>query len=383
MVIAVNTRILLYSYLEGYGNFVFNCFKRLSVQHPEHKFIFIFDRAYDPAFIFSDNIIPVILSPETRHPFLWWIWFNIKLPIVLKKYKADVFVSVDGFCSLNTKVPQCLLVHDLAFLHFPKFIKRSQYLFYKRFTPLFLKKAKTIVTVSEFSKLDIQKQYGLNEGSIEVVFNGVSEQFIPIDFEEKAIIKERYSDGKEYFLYIGAIHPRKNLVNLLKAFSVFKKKQMSNMQLLIAGRLAWQHEQFTILLNSYKYKTDVKLLGYVDLSLLTKLTASAYALVYPSLFEGFGVPPLEAMNCNVPVLASNASSIPEVCGDAILYFNPLDHLDMADKMMQIFKDEKLREQFIIKGAERVKQYSWDKTSGLLWNSILKTVFPKPPTFIKY
>ena len=359
--------------MEGYGNFISECFSRITVRFPQHTFIFIFDRQYDPIFIFSKNVIPVVLSPETRHPFLWWIWFNIGIPPVLKRYKADVFISMDGFCSLFTKVPQCLVVHDLAFLHHPKTIKRSHLFFYKTFTPVFLKKAKRVVTVSEYSKMDIVKSYQIDPLKIDVVFNGASEMFNPLGFDEKEIIKNQYTDGNEYFLCISAIHPRKNLINLLKAFSIFKKRQKSKMRLVIAGRLAWKHEGFMELLKLYKYREEVNLLGYVEHGTLVKITAAAYAMIYPSLFEGFGVPLIESMRCKVPVLTGDISAMPEIAGEAAMYFDPSNHHDMADKMMLIFKDESERKKLIEKGITRSSLYSWDRTSKLLWQCIQKTV----------
>ena len=135
MRIAVNTRFLLSDYLEGYGHFLQEIFSRLVKAHPEHEFIFIFDRPFDQKFIFGKNVTPIVAGPPARHPLLWKYWYDFKLPAVLKKYKADVFFSPDGFCSLRTAVPQCLVIHDLAFLHFPSGISGSQLRFYKRNTP--------------------------------------------------------------------------------------------------------------------------------------------------------------------------------------------------------------------------------------------------------
>ena len=371
MVIAVNTRFLLPDYLEGYGNFIFECFSRLAKKYPEHTFLYIFDREFDEKFITSGNIIPVIAGPSARHPLLWQYWYNYKVSALLRKYKADVFVSPDGFCSLRTRVPQCLVLHDLAFIHYPQFINKSHLRFYNKFTPKFLQKAKSIATVSQFSKADVCKQYKIAEDKIDVVYNGVSKKFKPLNQEEKDAIKESYSEGKEFFLFTGSIHPRKNIMNLLKAFSIFKKRQKSNMQLLIAGRLAWGYEGFTNSLKSYKYRKEVKLLGYLPKEVLAEITASAYALVYPSFFEGFGVPPLEAMQTGVPVIASNAGSIPEVCGGAAIYIDPGKIEDIAEKMMLLYKDEVQRNDLIEKGKIRARLYSWEKTSHLLWLSILK------------
>jgi glycosyltransferase involved in cell wall biosynthesis len=372
MVIAVNTRFLLKEYMEGYGNFIFECFSRITKKYPQHSFIYIFDRPFDEGFITSQNIIPVIAGPMARHPVLWRYWYNYKVPAVLRKYKADVFVSPDGFCSLRTNIPQCLVLHDLAFLQFPKYIKKSHFNFYKKYTPQFLHKAERIVTVSEFSKNDIIENYKTAGEKINVVYNGVSSLFKPISGQEKEIIKNKYADGKEFYLCVGSIHPRKNLLALLKAFSVFKKRQKSNMQLLIAGRLAWGYQAFIDGLKTYKYRDEVKLLGYLPQEILANITASAYALVYPSLFEGFGLPPIEAMQCGVPVVTGNLSSMPEICGNAALYADPHKYESIAEQMMFLYKDESRKKELIELGRQQAAKYNWDIAADLLWAGILKT-----------
>jgi hypothetical protein len=169
MRIAVNTRFLLKNSLEGYGYFIHETFRRITASHPEHQFIFIFDRPYDPGFVYGPNVTAIVTGPPARHPLLWKYWYDIKIPAILKKYKADVFVSPDGFCSLRTSVPQCLVIHDLAFLHHPSFIKRSHLRYYKRNIPKFLSKAASIATVSEFSRQDIIDQYKIEKENIDIV----------------------------------------------------------------------------------------------------------------------------------------------------------------------------------------------------------------------
>jgi glycosyltransferase involved in cell wall biosynthesis len=377
MTIAVNTRFLVKEYLEGNGYFLQETFSRLVKDHPEHLFIFIFDQPYDERFVFEKNVTPVVIGPAARHPLLWKYWYDIKIPVVLRKYKADVFVSCDGFCSLRTKVPQCLVVHDLAFLHYPSFYKKSQGLFYKKYTPRFLAKAESIATVSAFSKNDILKQYKVADDKIDIVLSAAKECFIPIDDEEKIAIKNKYTEGREYFVYTGAIHPRKNLMNLLKAFSVFKKRQKTNMKLMLVGRLAWKYESFMVSLKSYKYRNDVVMTGYVAEDELVKITGAAYGMIYPSLLEGFGVPVLEAMQCKVPVITSVNSAMQEIAKDAALYINPASHTDMADKMMLLYKDENFRNELIQKGSETVKEYTWESTAIKLWQSILKAAAKNP------
>ena len=373
MKIAVNTRFLLKEYLEGYGYFIYETFKRITAAHPEHEFIFIFDRPYDQRFVFGSNAKAVVTGPPARHPLLWKLWYDIKIPALLRKYKADVFVSCDGFCSLGTKVPQCLMVHDLAFLHYPSLIPKSHLLYYKRYTPKMLAKAKAITTASAFSKNDIIDQYVVSADKINVVYNAAKEIFLPLTDEEKQATKAKYTGGKEYFIYAGAIHPRKNLVNLLKAFSLFKKRQQSSMKLVLTGRLAWKYDSFVKNLKTYKYRDDVVMTGYVGEEEIKKLIGSAYAMVYPSLFEGFGVPVLEAMQSDVPVITSLNSSMQEIAKEAALYADPESPADIAEKMMLLYKDEKLRSQLIEKGRVTGKQYSWEQSAEHLWQSIEKAM----------
>jgi glycosyltransferase involved in cell wall biosynthesis len=155
----------------------------------------------------------------------------------------------------------------------------------------------------------------------------------------------------------------------LKAYSLFKKRLKSGMKLVLAGRMAWKNEAFLDQLKSYKYREDVVLTGYLEEEELARLTGSAYALVYPSLFEGFGVPVLEGMQCGVPVLTSQHTSMQEIGSDAGLYFDPADVTDMADKLMRIYKDETLRSHMISRGLDVAARYSWEHTARLLWESI--------------
>ncbi len=372
MRIALNAIFLQKDQLEGYGYFVQEIFSRLAKKYPEHEFIFLFDRAYDEQFIFSSNVKPLVVTPKARHAISFKYWYDVKLPLALRSVKPDVVVQPYGFCSLTTNFPQLLVVHDLAFKHHPQFIAKHHLYYYKAFTKKFLNKAKHIATVSEFSKNDIVHQYKIDPQKIDVVYSAAKNIFQPIDIVHQQKIKEQYADGKEYFLFVGGIHPRKNLFNLLKAFSVFKRRQRSSMKLLVAGRLAWQYDTIVEKLKTYKYRSDVVLLDYLPEAELAAVTASAYAIVFPSFFEGFGVPVIEAMQSNVPAITSNVSSMPEIGGSAALYADPNNPEDIAKQMMELYKDESLRNRLIEAGQAQCIKFSWDKTADLLWQSILTT-----------
>lgn len=370
MRIAVNAIFLQKDQLEGYGHYVNEIFSRIVQQHPEHEFIFVFDRPYDEKFIFSSNVKALVVSPSARHPLAFKYWYDVKLPRALRPYKIDVLVQPYGFCSLTTSIPQVLVVHDLAFLHYPKFISWHQRLYYSLFTKSFLKKAKQVVAVSDFTRSDIIKYYQISSQKLSVVHGAARKDFVPLSWFDREDVKAGFSDGREYFLFTGGIHPRKNLMNLLKAFSLFKKWQQSNMKLLVAGRLAWQYDDFLQKLKTYKYRDDVVLLGYQPEAQLALLTASAYALVYPSYFEGFGLPILEAMQSETPVITSDTSSMPEIGGNAALYADPADPDAIAKQMLFLYKNEAERTGLVGAGTIRAKEFSWDKSAEQLWQNII-------------
>jgi glycosyltransferase involved in cell wall biosynthesis len=371
MIIAINTRFLLSNYLEGYGNFIYELFTRLALQQSQHQFIFILDRPFEGDLSLPANVSTVVISPKARHPLLWHYWYNVKVSTLLKKVKADVFISPDGFCSLTTKIPQITVIHDLAFLQYPKAIKKSHLWYYKRYTPKFIAKSKAIVAVSNYTKQDIVGTYKISNEKITVIYNAANALFKPLDWKLQEVVKEQYTNGKEYFVCVTSIHPRKNVMNLLKAFSIFKKWQKCNMKLVLVGRLAWKNNAFEKLLATYKYKEDVVLLGHQPNYKVAPIIGAAYCAVYPSLFEGFGVPIIEAMQCHIPVITSNNSGMLEAGGDAALYANPQDIEDIAGQMQKIYKDETLRSQLIEKGKQHVQSFNWEQSAREMWHIVEK------------
>ncbi len=373
MRIAVNTIFLQKDKLEGYGYFVQEIFSRLAKDHPEHEFIFAFDRPFDERFIFSPNITPIIVSPKARQAISFRYWYDIKLPLALRSFNPDIIVQPYGFCSLNTNTPQLLVLHDLAFRHYPQFIPAWHLFYYRFFTPRFLRKATRIATVSEFSKNDIIQQYGTAAEKIDVVYSAAKPVFQPASYEIQQEVKTIHADGKEYFLFMGGMQPRKNLLNVLKAFSLFKKRQQSNMKLLVAGGSVRHDNRLFEKIKTYKHREDVVLMDYLPEEELAKITASAYAMLFPSFFEGFGVPVVEAMQCGVPVITTEKSSMAEIGTDALLYADPNNPDTIAQQMMAVYKDESLRNELIKKGKSQAAHFSWERSAELLWESILNAV----------
>jgi glycosyltransferase involved in cell wall biosynthesis len=371
--IAVNTRLLIKSKLEGIGWFTYESLKRMVASHPEHEFFFIFDRDFDVEFIFSENVTPVVIGPQARHPVLFYIWFEFSIPAVLKKIKADLFISPDAYLSIKTKVPTLLVIHDLNFEHYPEMVPFLARKHYQYFTPKFAAKADRIATVSNFSKSDIIKQYYVSPEKIDVVYNGANEIFHPVNEEIKNKTKEQFSAGCEYFVFIGALNPRKNLVNLFKAFDIFKAKVPSNTKLLVVGEKMWWNKEIKATFEKMKFQDEVVFTGRLNPETLKNVIGSAIALTYVSYFEGFGIPIIEAFRMGTPVITSSVTSMPEIANDAAILVDPFNAQQIANAMAEIISNNNLRESLIEKGKIRSQLFSWDKTAENLWKSLEKII----------
>lgn len=352
------------------NDFIVEIFLRLAKLYPEHQFIFITDNNFDEKLITSKNIATVILGPVVKSPLRMQYRLNYKIPAILSRHKANVFIST-SYCSLKTKVPQCIIMNDLPVLHQSPWYNKSWLRFYKNNTANFLTRAKSIVATSQFIKNELVEQYKITDGKIDVAYHGIDENFKPVFWQQKDVVKQTYTNGLEFFLYAGPIHPQQNLMSLLKAFSFFKKRQKSNMQLVIASPFAIADAELIKSLGSFKYRNEVKLLEQVPVEDMAKITASAYVLVYPSRNQIAGWPVAAAMQSDTPVILASSAAAKEICGDAALYVNPDDFNDIADKMMLVFKDEDKRFELIAKGRQQAALYQWDKTAAVIWQAIEK------------
>jgi glycosyltransferase involved in cell wall biosynthesis len=370
MVIAVNTSFTTGNLQER--DFIAACFSILPVNYPQHQFIFIGEDLFTTKNGSAKNIIIINQGAPAKNPLLLQYRLNYKIRAILRKYKADVFVS-SSYCSLRNKVPQCIIIHDLSFLQQTGNFSMRWLRFYKNNTVKFLSKAKHIVTTTQCLQQQIADKYNIPAGKITVCNYGVDKNFVPLAWQLKDNTKENYTAGKEYFLYSGTIEPGNDLVTLLKAFSFFKKRQKSNMQLVLATRKSISDKEFLKNLASYKYRDEVRVLENIPPGVLAQITASAYAVVdTDDSRQSFCLPLAEAIQAAVPVITIHNDFTAEICGDAALYIKPGNFNDIAEKMMLLFKDEHTRNELIIKGRQRVLEnnYNWNKTAALLWESIV-------------
>lgn len=369
MRIAVNTRLLLHHKLEGIGRYMHETLSRMVRNHPEHEFIFYFDRPFHPSFVYGPNVQPVVLFPQARHPFLYMWWFDWSIARALKRDKIDVFLSLDGYNVLNTNVPSVLVVHDIAYFHIPDAMNRIGMWYHKKYMPQFCHKASHIVTVSQFTKQDIVSKFKLDAAKIDIVYNAPSNGFKPLTPSEVEATRKDVSNGKPYLLYVGAMHPRKNIANLLLAYDAYRKVNPDGLPLVIVGRKAWSTEAIDQAYASMQYSNEVIFTGRVEEDTLHRITASAHCMVYVPLFEGFGLPIVEAMACGVPVITSNCTSMPEVAGDAALLVNPTQVSAIADAMLKITSDKHCYEQLKANTQKQAAQFNWDTSALQLWQSI--------------
>ncbi len=288
-----------------------------------------------------------------------------------KKLKLDAFISPEGMLPLNLDVPILTVVHDLNFEHYPKDLAASHSKYYRKFFPKFCHKASRIATVSEFSKQDIIKQYGVDSDKIDVVYNGVNACFKPISAQEAQNVRQEITGGLPYFVFIGMLHPRKNIQRLFLAFNKFRKESDTATKLVIVGEKLWWDEDMAKAFDVLEFKEDVVFTGHLSSEKLVPTLAAACALTYVPYFEGFGIPILEGFQCEVPVVTSNITSMPEVAGSGAILVDPFSVDAIAWAMKHVSEDSALRARLIENGKERLKLFSWEKSGELLWSSFSK------------
>lgn len=371
MKIAVNTRLLLPDRLEGIGWFAHETLQRITRDHPEHEFLFLFDRPYDDRFVYGENVTPLVIGPMARHPILFYIWFELRIPAVLRKHKIDLFLSPDGYLSLNTNVPQLAVMHDINFEYFPEYVPFAARLHYRYFFKKYAAKAARIATVSEYSKRDISTLYQVNAEKIDVVYNGANEAFSHLAENEIQAVRTQFSEGQPYFLFVGLIHPRKNLANQLRAFDIFRKRSNRPYKFLVIGARYYKDRELDDVLKLTNFREDIIFLGRQNQDVLVKLYGAAFALMYVSQFEGFGIPIVEAMRAEVPVITSVKTAMPEVCGDAGLLADPDSPEQIAACMTSLHTNPDLRKKLIAAGMIQREKFSWEKTAAALWSSVKK------------
>lgn len=310
------------------------------------------------------------------------LWTRIALPLALytTRQKPDLFFSPTHYIPRFSPVKTIVTIFDLSFIHFPEMFKKQDLWQLKNWTKFSILNSNHIVTISNFSKKDImeqyKEQYKIDNKKITVTYPGYdSDVFIPIKDKHKIEkIKEKYKVGNDYIIYIGTIQPRKNLVNLIEAFSTVINQgvylphlgNLSKLQLVIVGkttgpgRKGWKYEDILNRPSELGIENRVRFTGYLPKKELPLLLSGAAAFILPSLWEGFGIPVVEAMACGIPVIVSNVSSLPEVVGKAGLFIDPYSLTEIEQAIRTILTDKKLHTKLSYASLAQAKKFSWEK-----------------------
>ena len=365
-------RLVLPGRMDGIGWFAYETTRRMVNAHPEHQFLLLFDRKQQPIEGLTDapNVTVRVLCPQARHPVLWWMFFEWSVPMALRRWKADLYLSPDGMMPLRPKVPTLTVIHDLNFEHAADNLRRSHQWYMKRFFPRFARSAARVATVSEYSKQDIAATYGIGPDRIDVVYDGAHDRYRPHTEAECEVTRQRFADGRPYIIFISTILKRKNLAGLLRAFDMVKDDGRSPLKLVVVGSRVWWQDELQEAYDTMRHRDDVTLIGRAEPADLSALLSASEALVYPSFFEGFGIPILEAMYAETAVVCSNTTSMPEVGGDAVEYVDPASPEDIA-RGIRLALDPEHRAAMIARGREQRARFSWDRTAELLWESLMK------------
>ncbi len=311
-----------------------------------------------------------------------WTQIGLPLDLYLHKPRPDVFFTPTHYGPRFSPIPTAISVMDLSYMHFPEMFKKSDLYQLSNWTAYSVRNAKRVFTISNASKSDIIKYYQVNPEKVVVTYPGikVKSQMSKVKTDSGQVedaprgarmtnskLLEKYGIRSKYVLFVGTLQPRKNITRLIEAFShVLQSDSIASLQndlkLIIVGKKGWLYEEILAAPKKYGVEKQVKFLEFVPDEDLSILYQNAVCFVLPSLYEGFGLPVLEAMQQGCPVITSNVSSLPEAGGDAALYVDPMDTDDIAKKMQMVIENKKLQAELREKGYKQVKKFSWEKTA---------------------
>jgi len=275
---------------------------------------------------------------------------------------VDLLHALAFVTPLLSPCPAVVTVYDLSFLLYPESFKRFKRFYLGTFTRLSARKARRIITISESTKRDVVRLLGVSPEKVEVVYCGIDDAFHPLAEDQAAALRSKRGLPERFVLFVGTIEPRKNIGRLIEAYARLRSASSRGVKLVIGGAKGWLYEDVFARVEELGLEGQVMFPGYIPASELPLWYNAAELFVYPSLYEGFGLPPLEAMACGTPVITANTSSLPEVVGEAGLTVDPLDVEGLAEAMRRVLGNEALQQEMRERGLQRAKGFSWMKTA---------------------
>ena len=307
----------------------------------------------------------------TSRPVVRILWEQVVQPFALRKERVDLLHALAFVTPLLSPCPSVVTIYDLSFLLYPDSFKRFKRFYLGLFTRLSARRARRIIAISESTKRDVVRLLGVPPEKVEVVYCGIDEAFHPLaplspqswgERGEVDAFRSKRGLPERFILFVGTIEPRKNVTRLIEAFASLRPCDFANLKLVIGGAKGWFYQDVFARVEELGLEGEVMFPGYIPVSELPLWYNAAELFVYPSLYEGFGLPLLEAMACGTPVVTANTSSLPEVVGEAGLTVDPLDVAGLAEAMRRVLDDEALRQEMRKRGLQRAKGFSWTKTA---------------------
>ncbi len=356
MRIGIDARLVYYSQA-GIGQYILRLTRELAEIDNENEFILLQSRKDKVAITSKPNFKRVSLWTPSHHWLEQWA-----LRAEISPLGLDVLHSPDFIPPFRRNCKSIITIHDLAFLLYPHFLTRESARYYSQIDQA-VRRTDHIIAVSENTKQDTIALLGVPEHKITVIYEAADPIFRPLDEKERLHhVKSKYAIPGDYILFVSTIEPRKNIPTLLRAYRQLLDDYKLSVKLVIVGRRGWLSEEVFAVAEELKLTQDAFFLGRVPVEDLLYLYNGAQLLVHPSIYEGFGLPPLEAMACGTPVIVSNVSALPEVVGDASLLVDPQDVSALTVGIWRVLTDRDLRTDMIAKGFERAKCFSWKKTA---------------------
>ena len=366
MRVGINTLFLIPGKHGGTETYLRNLLLNLARIDRENEYIIFANRENIESYgIKQDNFSKVLCNLSAKNKPLRVIWEQAILPIVARKYKVDV-LHAPAYVSpmINSfRFESVVTIHDMMFYYHPENYPKRQLLYFKHLIPLSARKAKRIIAVSNNTKKDIVKILGIPEKKIIVIQETYGEEFRrELNDNAKKKVKAQYKLPDNYILSVASLNPQKNIERLIKAYDILVRSYSSEHKLVLVGMWLKHGSRIIQLIKELQLKERIIFTGYIDNEDLPYFYSLADVFVFPSYFEGFGIPPLEAMACGCPVIASKATSIPEVVGNAAVLINPFSVEELSNAIHRVLIDKNMRDNLIAKGFERVKHFSWEKAA---------------------
>ena len=348
----------------GIGNYTYELARHLKDQDELEFYgnLFNFLGRNNNAQALSGVSIPIRTSRAFPYEVYRRIWHKIPIPYEAMFPRADLSLFFNYIVPPHIKGKVATTIHDLTYLRFPETMECKNLLRLQNDMDYSIKRSSHLLTVSEFSKREIVELLNISPERISVVPCAPAEQVPAADFSK---IAEKFQIKSPYVLYIGTIEPRKNLVRLIRAFDHLKKSAGIPHQLILAGGAGWGNEEIYEAARKAEYTDDIHFIGYVSAEEKSTLYASADVFVFPSLYEGFGIPPLEAMQMSCPVVCANVASLPEVVGNAAELIDPFDEADLARGVQNVLEDKEYADLLRARGNLQYKKYTWDNSAQQL------------------